>query len=315
MAQTFTCPQNHRWQDGAAAQCPVCGAAPVLVAASEGSVIGRAESQSLPLQGLAADPPTILTSSTAKEAASDPDRTLAPELPAGALAVGRTVNATYEILGELGRGGMGVVYKARQLRLNRLVALKMILAGSHAGAEQLARFRAEAEVLAPLQHSHIVQIYEVGELDGHPYFSLEFIDGGSLAQVLGGAPQAPRQAAQMVETLARAMHFAHLRGIVHRDLKPANILLAVANIPAAVTGSAKDKTPVGLLTAEPAPLSAFTPKITDFGLAKNLETDSGHTKTGAILGTPSYISPEQASGRKDIGPATDESPPTWRRSA
>jgi WD40 repeat protein/serine/threonine protein kinase len=308
MAQTFICPQNHRWQDGAAAgpqRCPVCGAAPALVAASDGSVVGRAEAQSLPPQGTAAEPPTILTSSTAREAASDPDRTLAPELPAGALAVGRTVNATYEILGELGRGGMGVVYKARQLRLNRLVALKMILAGSHAGAEQLARFRAEAEVLAPLQHPHIVQIYEVGELDGHPYFSLEFIDGGSLAQVLASTPQAPRQAAQLVETLARAMHFAHLRGIVHRDLKPANILLAIANIPAAVSGSAKDKTPVGLLTAEPAPLSAFTPKITDFGLAKNLETDSGHTKTGAILGTPSYISPEQASGRKDIGPATD----------
>jgi WD40 repeat protein/serine/threonine protein kinase len=313
MAQTFICPENHRWQQGvrdsaeAPERCPVCGAAPAYVAAADGSILGRAEAPSVPSSGAPGDQsPTVLNSSAApKDASSDPDRTLAPELPAGALAVGRTVNATYEILGELGRGGMGVVYKARQLRLNRLVALKMILSGSHAGAEQLTRFRAEAEVLAPLQHPNIVQVYEVGELDGHPYFSLEFIDGGSLAQVLAGTPQAPRQAAQVVETLARAMHFAHLRGIVHRDLKPANILLAVANIPAAVSGNAKDKTPVTVLTAEPAPLSAFTPKITDFGLAKNLESDSGHTKTGAILGTPSYISPEQASGRKDIGPATD----------
>jgi WD40 repeat protein/serine/threonine protein kinase len=312
MAQTFICPQNHRWQATGQAQqerCPTCGAIATYVAAADGSAIGRAELQSFTPQPdgpqLVQSPTVLSSGSGSKDATDDPDRTLAPELPAGALAVGRTVNATYEILGELGRGGMGVVYKAKQVRLNRLVALKMILAGSHAGSDQLARFRAEAELLAPLQHPNIVQVYEVGELDGHPYFSLEFIDGGSLAQKLAGTPQSPRQAAQLVETLARAMHFAHLRGIVHRDLKPANILMAIANVPAAVGGGARDKALPMVLTAEPAPLTAFTPKITDFGLAKNLESDTAHTRTGAILGTPSYISPEQASGRKEVGPATD----------
>jgi WD40 repeat protein/serine/threonine protein kinase len=308
MLQTFTCPQNHRWQGTGAMQherCPMCGAAPALIAPAEDSKTGRAERPSLAPGGPPEQPPTVMASGARPvEEKENQERTLAPELPAGSLAIGRTVNAAFEILGELGRGGMGVVYKAKQLRLNRLVALKMILSGSHAGPDQLARFRAEAETLAPLQHPNIVQVYEVGELDGHPYFSLEFIDGGSLADRLGGAPQPPRQAAQIVESLARAIHFAHLRGIVHRDLKPANVLLAVTNVPQAVTGAGKDRSATVLL-AEPAPLTAFTPKITDFGLAKNLESDSGQTKTGAILGTPSYISPEQASGKKEIGPATD----------
>jgi len=306
----FTCPQQHHWQSAGATQlerCPVCGAAPARVVPVAASGIGRVEEQSFAAGNGPALPATVMHSSDQAGAKEDSrDRTLAPALPAGALAVGRTVNATYEILGELGRGGMGVVYKARQLRLNRMVALKMILAGSHAGVEQLARFRAEAETLAPLQHTNIVQVYEVGELDGHPYFSLEYVEGGSLAEKLGGMPQAARQTAALLEQLARAMHFAHLRGIVHRDLKPANILLAAANVPAAVGPGGKDRSATNaVLVAEPAPLTAFTPKITDFGLAKNLESDSGHTRTGAILGTPSYISPEQASGRKEIGPATD----------
>ncbi|MBL8795865.1 MAG: protein kinase, partial [Planctomycetia bacterium] len=149
-------------------------------------------------------------------------------------------------------------------------------------------------------------VFEVGELDGHPYFSLEYVEGGSLAQQLDGGPQSPKQAAQMVETLARAMHFAHLRGIVHRDLKPANILLALPTAPTATSSAVKESAISIAPQAEPLPLNAFTPKITDFGLAKRLEgADLGHTKTGAILGTPSYISPEQASGRKEIGPATD----------
>ena len=287
----------------------MCGAAPTRAVPVGASVVGRVEEQSFSRDesGPVALPPTVMHSGMEAAAKEDSrDRTLAPELPAGALAVGRTVNATYEILGELGRGGMGVVYKARQLRLNRFVALKMILAGSHAGVEQLARFRAEAETLAPLQHTNIVQVFEVGELDGHPYFSLEYVEGGSLAEKLGGTPQSARQTAALMEQLARAMHFAHLRGIVHRDLKPANILLAAANVPAAVGPAGKDRSATNaVMIAEPAPLTAFTPKITDFGLAKNLESDSGHTRTGAILGTPSYISPEQASGRKEIGPATD----------
>src|SRR5437764_15399530 len=132
----------------------------------------------------------------------------------------------YEILGELGRGGMGVVYKARQTRLNRTVALKMILAGSHAGPDHLARFRTEAEAIARLRHPNVVQIHEVGEHDGLPFFSLEFCPGGSLDRKLAGTPLPPGEAAALVETLARAMQTAHEKGVIHRDLKPANILLA-----------------------------------------------------------------------------------------
>ena len=187
--------------------------------------------------------------------------------------------AGYKILGELGRGGMGVVYKARQRGLNRLVALKMVLAGAHASAHQLARFHIEAEAVARLQHPNIVQIYEVGEQDGLPFFSLEFVDGGPLDRKLGGKPLPPREAAQLCASLARAMHFAHEHGILHRDLKPANVLMTADGIP----------------------------KITDFGLAKRLEEDdSSQTKSGTILGTPSYMSPEQAQGNvHELGPHSD----------
>jgi hypothetical protein len=132
----------------------------------------------------------------------------------------------YELLGELGRGGMGVVYKARQSRLKREVALKMLLGGPHAAPAQLARFRTEAEAVARLQHPNIVQIYEIGEHNGLPYFSLEYVAGGTLADRLDGTPLPARDAVALVETLARAMHYAHERGIIHRDLKPANVLLA-----------------------------------------------------------------------------------------
>jgi serine/threonine-protein kinase len=134
----------------------------------------------------------------------------------------------YEILGELGRGGMGVVYQARQTSLQRVVALKMVLSKEDAGPQQLARFRAEAEALARLQHPNIVQVYEVGEHDGRPYFSQEFVAGGSLARHLDGTPADAWDSARLVETLARAMHAAHQAGVVHRDLKPANVLLASA---------------------------------------------------------------------------------------
>jgi serine/threonine protein kinase len=184
----------------------------------------------------------------------------------------------YEILDELGRGGMGVVYKARQTGLKRLVAIKMILAGGYAGAEQIARFRREAESLAQLQHQNVVQIYEISEVGGLPFFSLEYVDGGSLAHKLQGGPLSARHGAQLLQTLAKAMHAAHLRGIIHRDLKPANVLL---------TGDG-------------------VPKITDFGLAKQLEGHDELTRSGAIMGTPSYMAPEQASGHSSrIGPRVD----------
>src|SRR5207253_9870298 len=145
--------------------------------------------------------------------------------PAGASS-GHAAVPGYKVLSELGRGGMGVVYQARQAKLGRLVALKMILSGAHAGEADLARFRTEAEAIARLQHPNIVQIFEAGEHDGLPYFSLEFCPGGSLDKKLGGTPLPPKEAATLIETLALAMQAAHLKGIVHRDLKPANVLLA-----------------------------------------------------------------------------------------
>jgi hypothetical protein len=197
---------------------------------------------------------------------------LAPEAPPPPQVPG------FEILGELGRGGMGVVYKARHLALKRTVALKMILTGGYAGAAERARFKAEAEAVARLQHPGIVQVFEVGEHQGHPFCALEFVEGGSLAQRLNGNPLPPKEAARLVEALARAIHLAHSRNVVHRDLKPANVLL----------------TPDG------------APKVTDFGLARQLDAETGHTPAGAVMGTPAYMAPEQATGQAHAaGPAAD----------
>jgi hypothetical protein len=206
----------------------------------------------------------------------------------------------YEILGELGRGAMGVVYKARQKTLNRLVALKMILAGGHASSAERQRFVAEAEAVARLQHPNIVQIHEIGEVEGRPFFSLEFCAGGSLAARLNGTPLPPGEAAELVATLARAMQAAHDAGVVHRDLKPANVLLArEGEAPA-------EPKKGGSAGASPSRASLSTPKITDFGLAKRLDDTSGQTASGTIVGTPSYMAPEQAEGRvKEIGPSAD----------
>jgi eukaryotic-like serine/threonine-protein kinase len=183
----------------------------------------------------------------------------------------------YEILGELGRGGMGVVYKARHIALRRTVALKMILGGCHAGDAHLERLRTEAESIARLQHANIVQIHEVGEHDGLPFLSLEFCAGGSLDRKLVGTPHPEADAAALVEKLAHAMQTAHDKGVIHRDLKPANVLLTEDG----------------------------TPKITDFGLAKKVD-EASKTQSGMIVGTPSYMAPEQASGKgKELGPACD----------
>jgi tetratricopeptide (TPR) repeat protein len=224
----------------------------------------------------AEDPSPHLTHSLPAGHASTRAHPAVPEAPAGPPAP-PTVPG-YEILGELGRGGMGVVYKARKLNLDRLVALKMILVGAHAGPQELARFRAEAEVVARLHHPGIVQIYEIGEHEGLPYLALEYVEGNSLAKQLDGTPQNTRSAAELVQSLARAMRAAHECGVIHRDLKPANVLLAADG----------------------------TAKITDFGLAKQLDKEGGQTQSGAIVGTPAYMAPEQAQARhQEIGPAAD----------
>jgi WD40 repeat protein/serine/threonine protein kinase len=200
----------------------------------------------------------------------------------------------FEILDELGRGGMGIVYRAWQVQLRRLVALKMVRAGVYASRQAGARLRVEAEAVGRLQHPNIVQIHEVGEYQGCPYFALEYVDGGSLAHKLGGKPLPAHAAAQLVETLAQAMHYAHQRGIVHRDLKPGNILLAEVRDENAGT--------------PPAPWTrTAVPKITDFSLAKILVGGGeAQTQTGDTLGTPSYMAPEQAAGRaRDISPCAD----------
>lgn len=200
-----------------------------------------------------------------------------PRQPADALP---TVPG-YEILCELGRGGMAVVYKARQVGLNRLVALKMILAANLARPELRERFRTEAATVANLKHPHIVQVHDIGEHEGRPYFSLEFVEGGTLTGRARGTPQPPAEAAALVATLAWAMDYAHQKGLIHRDLKPANVLI----------GRDGD---------------AIVPKIADFGIARFTHEDSQRTMTGELLGTPAYMAPEQAQGRRnDVGFATD----------
>jgi len=187
-----------------------------------------------------------------------------------------TVVGDYEIKGELGRGGMGVVYRARQITLNRIVGLKMLT--GHYGPDELTRFRDEAETAAGLHHTNIIQIYEVGEMEAAPFYSMEYVESGSLADRLRSGPIEDRHAAQLLISVARALHFAHRNGVVHRDMKPANILLDPEGVP----------------------------KVADFGIAKRLTANSALTLSGAVIGTPTYMAPEQAKGTsRDVGAAAD----------
>jgi WD40 repeat protein/serine/threonine protein kinase/tetratricopeptide (TPR) repeat protein len=209
----------------------------------------------------------------------------------------------YEIHGELGRGGMGVVYKARQIGLNRLVALKMILAGTRACAEDLHRFLDEAEAAARLRHPNIVQVHDIGLQGECPYFSMEYVEGGGLDRHLGGAPQPAEAAARFLAILARAVDYAHQRGIVHRDLKPANVLLVEGGGWRVEGGEPLvGRSPP---TTNHSPPSTLHPKIADFGLAKRLDGGGSQTRTGVVLGTPGYMAPEQARGKGGVGPHTD----------
>ena len=259
MAGGFRCSLGHIWNTGdrvTVVACPVCGDTTVIVIEAEPPVFvlagqpgGQDLTQSIAAPEVAVVPPeyapTVAFPSSAPPNADTPDPSfsslvvLLPEsngsspsggassvVPFGTAETSEFAPPLvpgYEIIHEVGRGGMGVVYKARQLSLNRLVALKMILSGVHAGPTERERFKREAEAVAALQHAHIVQIFDIGEANGHPYLALEFVDGGSLAQNLTGEPWESRHAAALIEVLARTMHFAHDAGIVHRDLKPANV--------------------------------------------------------------------------------------------
>jgi eukaryotic-like serine/threonine-protein kinase len=236
-------------------------------------------------------PPTVDRANPVGERTWDADPDAGSESP-GPLP--RPVIRGYEILYEVGRGGMGIVYKARQTALNRVVALKLARAGPYCGPEQMRCFQSEAEAAARLQHPNIIQIYDVGESEGRPFYAMEFVDGGCLAQRLLGKPLPMREAARLLLTLADAVAAAHRAGVLHRDLKPGNVLLASAPEPALSCGDPSPVTPLG------------TPKIVDFGLAKWLNATGDRNEGGSVLGTPLYMAPEQALGHNDeLGPTCD----------
>ncbi|HEV3448225.1 MAG TPA: serine/threonine-protein kinase [Gemmataceae bacterium] len=214
----------------------------------------------------------------------------------------------YELLEEIGRGGMGVVYKARQKDLDRVVALKMILSSNFASPDQIRRFHIESRTAARLHHANMVQIYEAGQVHGQYYFAMEYVEGTSLAALLREGPLPVDMAASYLAALARGVAHLHAEGIVHRDLKPGNILLQASSTKS--TKEHVDQKPVkqravSLRAPSCSLADKYIPKITDFGLVKLLEAETQVTSTGAIIGTPSYMAPEQAAGRADVGPLCD----------
>lgn len=280
------CPQRHVWTSAAGTVadgvtvCPVCGLrgspAAVVLTTTDANVETLAPGLVPPV---VSDVKLVLPANSTPS--SEPVDGALPTVPG------------YEILRELGRGGMGVVYLARDQELKRLVAIKMILAGAHSDAATRSRFRREAETIARLQHPGIVQIHDVGEHLGQPFLALEYVPGGNLACQIAGSTIAAETAAALAESLARTVHHAHERGIVHRDLTPRNVLLAPATSPHAIRLGGPDA-------------EAYELKITDFGLAKVLDVHVDQTQTGLIIGTPSYMAPEQVRGKpQDIGPAAD----------
>jgi serine/threonine protein kinase/formylglycine-generating enzyme required for sulfatase activity len=274
MTQQFTCSRGHQWE------------------APEGTSLAETLATSCPVCASLFDTPPMPGKADLPRAPGPP-----PERPADGP---QAQVPGYELLGELGRGGMGVVYRARQADLGRVVALKMVLGGGHAGPEERARFRTEALAASRLNHPNIVQVFEVGATDAGPFLALELVSGGSLAQRLAAGPLPAKEAAGLVEVLARAVQHAHERGVVHRDLKPANVLLADV-------GADLPVCPGSTQTGRPGrPPPQLVPKVTDFGLARRLDVAGGQTQTGAVMGTPSYMAPEQAAGKtKEIGPLAD----------
>ncbi len=234
-------------------------------------------------------------------------QTLAPDQPPALVNRGPRSFGEYELLEEVARGGMGVVWKARQVSLNRIVALKMILAGRLASETDVRRFQTEAEAAANLDHPNIVPIYEIGQHDGQHYFTMKFIDGGSVQrwisayrlQIADLQREHQVEAASLVGSVARAVHYAHQRGILHRDLKPGNILLQISDLRFQIADLHAN------LQSEISNLKAAIPLVTDFGLAKRVEGAGSVTQSGAIVGTPSYMPPEQARAEKGLTTAVD----------
>ncbi|TWU07494.1 protein kinase domain-containing protein [Stieleria varia] len=265
------------------------------------STSGPADELTLPAHG--PDPASSLGSS-ADEATLPPDSSSDGEDELGTLPgpqsnwrVGGKIRyfGDYELVSEIARGGMGVVYRARQTSLNRIVALKMILAGQLAGEQEVQRFHAEAEAAANLDHPGIVPIYEVGEVDGQHYFSMGYVDGSSLSELIAEHPLAPADAAQLTLKIAEAIQYAHQQGVIHRDLKPANVLIQKRGEHSGASVSSALSTTSG----SQATLSQWSPRVTDFGLAKQIQGNDQLTASGQILGTPSYMPPEQAAGKID----------------